>query len=137
MSDIPVELDEVIDCHEAHSYGKCWDSPQCCHAVIESLRQERDALREVADDAERIVGILETDRPIAELLPNVTAHIDSTEIVLDGMVLMRVIDPSGGHPRLCIAVTPDLDWMLQVGMLQVAREICTADVAGYEPGDDE
>jgi len=33
---------------------------RCCLAAeVETLRKERDALREVADDAERIVGILE------------------------------------------------------------------------------
>ena len=40
-----------------------------------------------------------SDRPISDLLPNVTADLDDGEIVLDGMVLMRVINPTsdGGN----------------------------------------
>ena len=78
-----------------------------------------------------------SDRPISDLMPNVTANLDDGDIVLDGMVLMRVINPTsdGGKPRLHIASTPDLDWMLQVGMIHAAREICMSDIARDE-GDD-
>ena len=78
-----------------------------------------------------------SDTPISDLLPNVTADLHPGQVVLDGMVLLRVVDPSSGErPNLVIASTPDLDWMLQVGMLHTAREICTADI-GPDEGDDE
>ena len=78
-----------------------------------------------------------TDRPISDLLPHVTADLDDGDIVLDGMVILRIINPTSGDgkPRLHIASTPDLDWMLQIGMLHTARQICTSDVARDE-GDD-
>jgi hypothetical protein len=66
---------------------------------------------------------------ISDLLPNVTADIDDNDIVLDAVVLLRVINTEGdGKPRIVLAHTPDLDWIIQVGMLKVALTICTTGI---------
>lgn len=37
-----------------------------------------------------------------------------------------------GKPRLTLAVTPDLDWLLQIGMLRAGLEIVTTDIGRDE-----
>lgn len=69
-------------------------------------------------------------RTAADLLPNVTFNdIDDHDLVLDAVILLRVSSTTGdGKPRLIIQTTPDLDWILLVGMLNAALHIETHDI---------
>lgn len=64
---------------------------------------------------------------LGELLPNVTVPMDAGDIVLDACIVMRVINTTSGdgRPGLHIATTPDLDWILQIGMLRAALDIAS------------
>ncbi|MEZ5119628.1 MAG: hypothetical protein R2686_06970 [Candidatus Nanopelagicales bacterium] len=77
-------------------------------------------------------------RLISDLLPNVTSDdVGDGDMVLDAVILMRVVSTNGdGKPRLTIAITPDLDWILQVGMLQSGLHIVTHDIQQDEEGSD-
>lgn len=78
-----------------------------------------------------------TTRHISDLLPNVTADLDDQDVVLDALVLLRVVDPTRAEgSRLDIVATPDLDWMLQLGMLQAAMSICER-IEPYDSESDE
>lgn len=78
-------------------------------------------------------------RQIGDLLPNVTIDtIDDDDMVLDAVILIRVVSTSGdGKPRLTIATTPDLDWMLQIGMVRAALGVVTDDLATTQENEDE
>ncbi len=69
-------------------------------------------------------------RQIVDLLPNVTTDdLEDDDIVLDAVIVMRVVSPSGdGAPGLVLATTPDLDWILQVGLLQSALGIAAGSI---------
>ena len=52
----------------------------------------------------------------------VEAEIADGDIILDAVVLLRVIN--GSRPTsLMLVATPGMDWMLQVGMVEAARDI--------------
>lgn len=77
-------------------------------------------------------------RHISDLLPNVTSdHINDDDIVLDAVILMRVASTVGdGKPRLTLVTTPDLDWLLQIGMLRAGLEVVTTDIGRDEDDGD-
>ena len=52
----------------------------------------------------------------------IEADIKEGDLILDAVVLLRV-QSDEESPTLIIATTPGLDWMLQVGMVEVARDI--------------
>jgi len=52
----------------------------------------------------------------------IEADIKDGDLILDAVVLLRV-QSDESSPMLVIATTPGLDWMLQVGMVETARDI--------------
>ena len=93
-------------------------------------------LIQVGVPPEFLALILGVDRLVdmTRTLPNVTSdHINDDDIVLDAVILMRVVSTVGdGKPRLTLAATPDLDWLLQIGMLRAGLEIVTTDIGRDE-----
>jgi len=45
------------------------------------------------------------------------------DLILDAVVLLRVQSADNLIPALVISNTPGLDWMLQIGMIEAARDI--------------
>jgi len=73
-----------------------------------------------------------SERTVAEYFPNITVDIDEGGIVLDAMFLLRVAYPTGRETQIVLATTPDLDWMLQLGMIRAAEIIASANVTPTE-----
>lgn len=73
-------------------------------------------------------------RHISDLLPNVVSeNITDDDMILDAVILMRVVSTVGdGKPRLILVTTPDLDWLLQIGMLRAGLEAVTTDIGRDE-----
>jgi hypothetical protein len=79
-------------------------------------------------------------RTAAELLTNVAFDcVDADDLVLDAVVMLRVASTTGdGKPRLVMQTTPDLDWILHVGMLKVGLHIAIHDIeADHQHEDDD
>ena len=49
--------------------------------------------------------------------------LDPDDVVLEAVLLLRVFDPERPHPVLVLAHTKGIDGMLQIGMLESARDI--------------
>ena len=58
---------------------------------------------------------------------DIDVALDDEDIVLEAVLLLRVFDPSRPHPVLVIAHTKGIDGMLQIGMLESARDITRAE----------
>jgi hypothetical protein len=53
----------------------------------------------------------------------IDVDLHDSDLILDAVVLLRVQSDDGSAPAMVIATTPGLDWMLQIGMIEAARDI--------------
>lgn len=53
----------------------------------------------------------------------IEAKLEEGDMILDAIVLLRVLSNDNPISALVIATTPGLDWIMQTGMIETAREI--------------
>ncbi len=52
-----------------------------------------------------------------------TDHLEPGDIILDAVVLLHVAAEEDGRPRLVIANSPGMSWLLQRGMVEGAGDM--------------
>ena len=54
-------------------------------------------------------------------LPLSEGGLDDGDIVTDAVVVAKVVGPSDGEAKVCVFTSGGLDWITQVGLLEVAH----------------
>lgn len=67
---------------------------------------------------------------------DIDVALDPDDVVLEAVVLLRVFDPTRPLPVLVMAHTGGVDGMLQIGMLEAARDILRSESNFVPRGED-
>ena len=54
---------------------------------------------------------------------DVEVTLDEGDVVLESMLLLRTVSAESSRPAMVIAITDGIDATLQIGMLEMARDI--------------
>lgn len=64
-------------------------------------------------------------RPLGEIVDQLGLHVDleDGEQVMDMIVLSRVSNFQDGHTRFTISYSPDADFVVRRGLIEIARDV--------------